>query len=61
MDTGALRWLRGDETRLRQALLNYAGNAVMFTQSGAIALRAVAVFTARRSAASSDMPSGREQ
>jgi signal transduction histidine kinase len=32
--------LHGDPTRLSQALINYRGNAVKFTESGCITLRA---------------------
>ncbi len=35
-----LLWVRGDQTRLRQAILNYVSNAVKFTEKGTIQLRA---------------------
>lgn len=40
IDAGVPRWLCGDPGRLLQALLNYALNAIRFTNEGSIVLRA---------------------
>jgi len=43
IDGGVPKYLRGDELRIRQALINYAGNALKFTDSGTVTIRVFCV------------------
>ncbi|CAK0757598.1 two-component system, sensor histidine kinase [Gammaproteobacteria bacterium] len=43
IDPSLLRWVRGDATQISQALLNYLGNAIKFTEHGKIAIHTTVV------------------
>ena len=41
-DSSLPEWVRGDQTRLQQILLNLLSNAIQFTEQGTVTLRAEA-------------------
>ena len=41
IDQNVPKYVRGDELRIRQALINYAGNALKFTEDGMVTIRII--------------------